>query len=106
MARFDSVDYESRLLTECPSPYPSPPPPRRPLLLPPPLPLQLYMVRLGTFDFETSDKFVETIASSGMGAMEMFAMGLKGVGSYLARTLSYHGAEFTLAGEEAEGAAG
>lgn len=32
-----------------------------------------------------------------MGALELFAMGLKATGSYLSRTLSYDGAEFSIA---------
>jgi hypothetical protein len=31
-----------------------------------------------------------------MGAMEMLALGLKSVGAYLSRSLSYQGAEFEL----------
>lgn len=31
-----------------------------------------------------------------MGAMEMLALGLKSVGAYLSRSLSYEGAEFQL----------
>lgn len=34
---------------------------------------------------------------SGLGAMELFAMGLKATGSYLSRTLSYKGADFDIA---------
>lgn len=34
---------------------------------------------------------------SGLGAMELFAMGLKATGSYLSRTLSYKGADFEIA---------
>ena len=68
---------------------------------PPPLPPppQLYMTRLGTFGFPSSAEFVESLNTSGLGAMEMFAMGLKSLGAYVARTLSYQGAEFELTGE-------
>lgn len=34
--------------------------------------------------------------SSGIGAVELFSMSLKATGAYLARTLSYAGAEFDL----------
>lgn len=33
---------------------------------------------------------------SGLGALEMFCMGLKATGTYVSRTLSYKGAEFRL----------
>ena len=33
---------------------------------------------------------------SGLGGVEMFAMGLKATGTYLCRTLSYKDAEFRL----------
>lgn len=39
---------------------------------------------------------------SGLGALEMFAMGLKATGSYLSRTLSYDGAEFSIARVEVD----
>lgn len=37
------------------------------------------------------------LEKAGMGALEMFAMGLKATGAYLCRTLSYSGAEFEVA---------
>ena len=37
-------------------------------------------------------EFRQTIEDSGMGAMEMFSMGLKAAGAYCCRTLSYTGA--------------
>ena len=37
------------------------------------------------------------VCRSGLGALELFAMGLKATGSYLSRTLSYDGAEFSIA---------
>ena len=39
---------------------------------------------------------------SGLGALELFAMGLKATGSYLSRTLSYDGAEFSIAKVEVD----
>ena len=55
-----------------------------------------YMTRLGNFGFESFETLLDTLTSTGMGALEMFAMGLKATGSYLCRTLSYTGAEFEL----------
>jgi hypothetical protein len=34
---------------------------------------------------------------SGLGSLELFSVGLKSTGIYLARTLSYQGADFELA---------
>jgi hypothetical protein len=35
--------------------------------------------------------------SSGLGALELFSMGLKATGTYMSRMLSYQGAEFDIA---------
>ena len=51
-----------------------------------------YMTRLGTWGFGSFSAFRQTIEESGMGAMEMFSMGLKAAGAYCCRTLSYTGA--------------
>ena len=42
------------------------------------------------------------LCRSGLGALELFAMGLKATGSYLSRTLSYDGAEFSIARVEVD----
>ena len=55
-----------------------------------------YMTRLGSFGFDSFKEMLDTLTSSGMGALEMFALGLKATGSYMCRTLSYNGAEFEL----------
>ena len=39
------------------------------------------------------------VCRAGLGSLELYAMGLKATGSYLARTLSYAGAEFNIAKE-------
>ena len=52
--------------------------------------------RLGTWGFPSINKFINTIKTAGMGALEVTAMGLKACGLYAARTLSYNGAEFRL----------
>ena len=41
-------------------------------------------------------QMVDQLKKSGLGALEIFAMGLKATGAYLSRTLSYRGAEFRL----------
>ncbi|KAK9815308.1 hypothetical protein WJX72_001386 [[Myrmecia] bisecta] len=56
-----------------------------------------YMNRLGMAGFEDMSKMIQTLDSSGLGALELFSMGLKATGTYLSRTLSYAGAEFSIA---------
>ncbi|DBA83686.1 TPA: hypothetical protein ACH3X1_016793 [Trebouxia sp. C0004] len=56
-----------------------------------------YMYRLGAAGFDHMKDMIETLNRSGLGALELFAMGLKATGSYLSRTLSYDGAEFSIA---------
>jgi hypothetical protein len=53
-----------------------------------------YMVRLGSAGFESTRELLTEVKEHGMGAMEIFAMGLKAQGAYTCRTLSYKGAEF------------
>ena len=54
-----------------------------------------YMTRLwGT---ENTINMANTLSKGGLGVMELAAMSLKATGSYLARTLSYKGADFDLA---------
>ncbi|GFR48198.1 hypothetical protein Agub_g10015, partial [Astrephomene gubernaculifera] len=55
-----------------------------------------YMVRLGSFGYTHIGQMIDVLKSSGLGALEMFSMGLKASGTYLSRTLSYKGAEFRL----------
>ncbi|KAK3282320.1 hypothetical protein CYMTET_9945 [Cymbomonas tetramitiformis] len=55
-----------------------------------------YMTRLGTWGYEKFHDFKGTLETAGMGAMEMFSMGLKATGAYCCRALSYKGAEFKL----------
>ncbi|GAQ77984.1 protein with Helicase_C domain [Klebsormidium nitens] len=57
-----------------------------------------YMVRLDMMrGFSDFPDFLDTIKRAGFGAMEMFSMGLKALGAYVNRTLSYDGAEFEVA---------
>lgn len=56
-----------------------------------------YMVRLGTFGMPDFKSLLKSLTESGLGSMELFCMGLKSVGAYACRTLSYSGAEFELA---------
>ena len=56
-----------------------------------------YMVRLGTFGMPDFKSLLKSLTDSGLGSMELFCMGLKSVGAYACRTLSYSGAEFELA---------
>lgn len=56
-----------------------------------------YMTRLLPVGFKDSFDMISTLKNAGLGSLELFCMGLKATGSYLARALSYHGAEFTLA---------
>jgi len=56
-----------------------------------------YMVRLGTFGMPTFKDLLDSLNKSGLGSMELFAMGLKATGAYVCRCLSYQGAEFELA---------
>ena len=55
-----------------------------------------YMTRLSAHGFTSVEGMLNTLTESGMGALEMFALGLKATGSYLCRSLSYAGAEFEL----------
>ena len=55
-----------------------------------------YMTRLHAHGFASVEGMLNTLTESGMGALEMFALGLKATGSYLCRSLSYAGAEFEL----------
>ena len=55
-----------------------------------------YMTRLGHFGWSNTVDMVEKLKGAGLGALEMFACGLKATGSYLCRTLSYEKAEFEL----------
>jgi hypothetical protein len=58
-----------------------------------------YMERLGLWGegtfFRTNKDFTHSIGRKGTGAMELVAMDLKAQGLFLARSLSYRGAEFT-----------
>lgn len=56
-----------------------------------------YMSRLGLWGFKNVKKIVDMLSASKLGALELAAMSLKSTGTYLARTLSYEGAEFSLA---------
>ncbi|GIM01409.1 hypothetical protein Vretimale_6229 [Volvox reticuliferus] len=53
-----------------------------------------YMVRLGSFGYPHIGDMINSLNRSGLGALEMFSMGLKATGTYVSRTLSYKGAEF------------
>lgn len=55
-----------------------------------------YMTRLGHFGWANTQDMLKKLESAGLGALEMFACGLKATGSYLCRTLSYEKAEFEL----------
>ena len=55
-----------------------------------------YMTRLGHFGWADTFDMLQKLESAGLGALEMFACGLKATGSYLCRTLSYEQAEFEL----------
>ena len=55
-----------------------------------------YMTRLGHFGWADTFDMLNKLESAGLGALEMFACGLKATGSYLCRTLSYEQAEFEL----------
>ena len=63
-----------------------------------------YMDRLGLWGAGTSFKdaadFIRQINSRGTGGMEMVAMDMKGRGMFIARTLSYRGAEFSVVNED------
>lgn len=56
-----------------------------------------YMVRLLPPGFKDNWEMVQYLKDAGLGSLELFCMGLKSTGTYLARTLSYAGAEFKLA---------
>ncbi|MEW5318589.1 MAG: hypothetical protein WDW38_009802 [Sanguina aurantia] len=56
----------------------------------------LYMLRLGTFRYESITDMVKDLTRSGLGALELFCIGLKANGTYLSRTLSYEKAEFIM----------
>ncbi|GFR48740.1 hypothetical protein Agub_g10698, partial [Astrephomene gubernaculifera] len=53
-----------------------------------------YMIRLGSFGYPHIGDMINALKRSGLGALEMFCMGLKATGTYVSRTLSYKGAEF------------
>jgi len=55
-----------------------------------------YMTRLGHFGWKDTVDMMDKLKDAGLGALEMFACGLKATGSYLCRTLSYEKAEFEL----------
>ena len=55
-----------------------------------------YMTRLGHFGWRDMQDMLTKLDQAGLGALEMFACGLKATGSYLCRTLSYEKAEFEL----------
>ncbi|KAK9862957.1 hypothetical protein WJX84_010635 [Apatococcus fuscideae] len=55
-----------------------------------------YMVRLGMAGFKNMDELICDLKKSGLGALELYSMALKATGSYVSRTLSYNGAEFSL----------
>ena len=60
-------------------------------------PLHLgYMTRMLPAGFRDTFDLVATLKKAGLGSLELFCMGLKATGCYLARTLSYKGAEFQL----------
>ena len=70
-----------------------------------------YLSRLGLWgprsSFPDARAFIEGMRTRGLGFLEMLAMELKGNGSYVARSLSFHNAEFIEVGcplsEGAEG---
>ena len=39
--------------------------------------IQAYMVRLGQFGFRDMQEMIQTLSASGLGALELFCMGLK-----------------------------
>lgn len=39
--------------------------------------MQAYMVRLGQFGFKDMADMIQTLSASGLGALELFSMGLK-----------------------------
>jgi hypothetical protein len=51
--------------------------------------------RQGT-SFQDNKDFSKSVGSKGVGAMELVAMDLKARGLFLARSLSYRGAEFQI----------
>jgi hypothetical protein len=55
-----------------------------------------YMTRLGSAGHADMKKLITTLTKSGLGALELYCMGLKATGTYLSRTLSYTGAQFTM----------
>lgn len=55
-----------------------------------------YMVRMLPMGFVNTYDMIKTLQTAGLGSLELFCMGLKAMGSYLARTLSYHGANFVM----------
>ena len=65
-----------------------------------------YMDRLGLWgpgtSFKDAGDFIKQINSRGTGGMEMVAMDMKGRGMFMARTLSYRGAEFDVISEQLE----
>ena len=54
------------------------------------------MVRMLPVGFVNTYDMVKTLNKAGLGSLELFCMGLKAMGSYLSRTLSYHGAAFVM----------
>jgi hypothetical protein len=55
-----------------------------------------YMVRLGMAGVGDTTSVIEVLQQSQLGALELAAMSLKASGAYLARSLSYEGAEFRM----------
>ena len=55
-----------------------------------------YMVRLGIAGVGDTTSVIEVLQQSQLGALELAAMSLKASGAYLARSLSYEGAEFRM----------
>lgn len=56
-----------------------------------------YAYRVGSCGFGTMAELIMALTKSGLGALELFAMGLKATGTMVSRALSYSGAEFSLA---------
>ncbi|GLC46848.1 hypothetical protein PLESTB_001541000 [Pleodorina starrii] len=55
-----------------------------------------YMLRLGHKGFESMRDLSASLQAAGLGALELFASGMKALGTYVGRTLSYSGAEFRV----------
>lgn len=54
------------------------------------------MVRLGVNGYSSMEELISSLNTAGLGALELFCMGLKANGIYLSRTLSYAKAEFEV----------